>query len=48
MRSRHIVSMAVTVLQGDPEALLCERPDCPDCALARKFTAPQATGERLF
>jgi aminoglycoside 3-N-acetyltransferase len=39
MRIRQIVSMAITLLQGEGAALLCDQPDCPWCVVARKFTA---------
>lgn len=39
MRQRQVVSMAITLLQGDGAALLCDVPDCPWCARARRFTA---------
>jgi aminoglycoside 3-N-acetyltransferase len=39
MRQRELVSMAVAMLQGSGEALLCDDPLCPWCSAARKFTA---------
>lgn len=41
MQQRAVVSMAVAMLSGDSAALLCSRPDCTPCAIARKFTAEQ-------
>jgi len=40
MRIQQVVSMALAMLRGDPEALLCENPYCRWCAHARRFTAP--------
>jgi aminoglycoside 3-N-acetyltransferase len=42
MRQRAVISMAVAVLQGDGAGLLCDRPDCRWCALARKLTTEQS------
>jgi aminoglycoside 3-N-acetyltransferase len=42
MRIRHVVSMAMEMLRGDAESLLCANPDCTACANARRFTAKQA------
>jgi aminoglycoside 3-N-acetyltransferase len=42
MRQRAVVSMAVAVLQGNGAGLLCDRPDCRWCAVARKLTADQS------
>jgi aminoglycoside N3'-acetyltransferase len=39
MLLRHVVSMAVEMLQGNPEFLLCDRPSCEACTAARRFTA---------
>jgi aminoglycoside 3-N-acetyltransferase len=41
MRIRHVVSMAISMLRGDLESLLCGDPSCAACALARRFTAPR-------
>ena len=40
MRQRFLISMAVSLLHGKAEALLCDDPSCRRCTLARKFTAP--------
>lgn len=40
MNVRALVSMAVTLLRGAPDALLCNEPDCPWCQNARKWTQP--------
>lgn len=39
MRQRELISMAVSLLQGAGNALLCDDPICPWCSIARKFTA---------
>src|SRR5205807_2121340 len=39
MRIQQVVSMVSEMLKGDPESLLCTRPGCEDCALARKLVA---------
>jgi len=39
MRVREMVSMAVSMLQGAADALLCDDPNCPWCKVARKFAA---------
>jgi aminoglycoside 3-N-acetyltransferase len=39
MRQRELVSMAIAMLKGNPESLLCDRASCKDCSLARTFTA---------
>jgi|SRR5579871_808406 len=39
MRQREVVSMAIAMLQGSGDALLCENPECRWCAQARKQTA---------
>jgi aminoglycoside 3-N-acetyltransferase len=41
MRIQHTASMAVEMLKGDPESLLCDDPGCESCTLARKLTAEQ-------
>lgn len=41
MRVRHVVSMAVEMLRGDAESLLCANPACAACSSARRFTAKQ-------
>jgi hypothetical protein len=42
MRQREVVSMAIAILKGSNEALLCDDPDCAACASARRFTcAPE-------
>ncbi len=41
MRAQPAVSLAVAMLQGDAESLLCQDPYCRACATARKFTAKQ-------
>lgn len=41
MRIQHAVSLAIEMLKGDPEALLCDNGDCPHCTLARRFAAKQ-------
>lgn len=40
MRQRAMVSMGVAMLQGDATSLLCSRPDCRWCTLARKQSEP--------
>lgn len=42
MRLRETVSMAVMMLQGAGDSLLCDDPNCPWCKIARKFTADSA------
>lgn len=37
MRVQHVVSMAIEMLRGDPECLLCDDEGCRACALARRF-----------
>ncbi len=37
LRQRHVVSLAVALLQGRGSALLCDDPQCVDCAYARKL-----------
>jgi aminoglycoside 3-N-acetyltransferase len=39
MRMQYAVTMAIEMLRGNPESLLCEIPACPHCTLARKFTS---------
>lgn len=39
MRVREAVSMAVMMLQGAGDSLLCDDPNCPWCQVARKFAA---------
>lgn len=39
MSARAIVDAAVELLKFDPEALLCDQPDCASCAEARAMTA---------
>jgi aminoglycoside 3-N-acetyltransferase len=39
MRLEETVSMAVAVLRGSADALLCDDPNCRSCRLARKYTA---------
>jgi aminoglycoside N3'-acetyltransferase len=39
MKMRELISMAIAMLQGDPESLLCDRNSCRACSLARTFTA---------
>ncbi len=39
MRQRELVSMAIAMLKGNSESLLCDRHSCRDCKLARSFTA---------
>jgi aminoglycoside 3-N-acetyltransferase len=41
MRMRHVVSMAMEMLRGDSESLLCADPRCVPCVSARRFTARQ-------
>jgi aminoglycoside 3-N-acetyltransferase len=41
MNQRAVVSMAITMLQGNGAALLCNDKQCPWCSLAHKFTAAQ-------
>jgi aminoglycoside 3-N-acetyltransferase len=41
MRLQQVVSMAREMLCGNPEALLCDDPDCASCVLARRFTRRQ-------
>ncbi len=42
MRQRALVSMAIAVLQGNGAGLLCDRPDCRWCSVARKLTSEQS------
>jgi hypothetical protein len=39
MKQRELVSMAVAMLQGSGDCLLCNDPECRWCVLARKYTA---------
>jgi len=39
MRLQASVSMAVSMLQGAGDSLLCDDPNCPWCQVARKYTA---------
>ncbi|HLK60444.1 MAG TPA: AAC(3) family N-acetyltransferase [Chthonomonadaceae bacterium] len=39
MKQRELVSMAVAMLQGRGDSLLCDNPECYWCALARKYAA---------
>ena len=39
MRQEEAVSLAIAMLQGSGDALLCNNPYCPHCVLASKFTA---------
>lgn len=39
MRLRETVSMAVMMLRGAGDSLLCDDPNCPWCQVARKYTA---------
>jgi aminoglycoside 3-N-acetyltransferase len=41
MRLQHVASMAIEMLKGSPDALLCDDPGCNWCMLARKFTCEQ-------
>lgn len=41
MRLQHMASMAIEMLKGSPDALLCDNPECSWCMLARKFTGEQ-------
>ncbi len=41
LRLQPLVSMAMELLHGNPEALLCDDPHCRECVLARKFTNAQ-------
>lgn len=41
MRQRELISMAVAMLQGSADSLLCDNPACPYCTLARRLTANQ-------
>lgn len=41
MRLQHVVSMAMEMLRGNPESLLCDDPSCAACITARRFTAKQ-------
>ena len=38
MRMREMVSMAVSMLQGAGDSLLCDDPNCPWCHVARKYS----------
>ena len=38
VKMRELVSMAIAMIQGDAESLLCDRPSCRWCTLARTFT----------
>ena len=40
MRQQEIISMAVAMLQGAADSLLCNNPYCPHCALAFKTSSP--------
>lgn len=46
MRQRALISMGVAILQGDATSLLCTRPDCRWCILARKQSEPTRSGIR--
>jgi len=39
MRLEEMVSMAVAILQGAGDSLLCDDPNCPTCRVARRYTA---------
>jgi aminoglycoside 3-N-acetyltransferase len=39
MRIQETVSMAVAMLQGAGDSLLCDDPNCPACHVARRYTA---------
>ena len=39
IRQRELISMAVAMLQGSGDSLLCDDPECRWCTLARKYTA---------
>lgn len=39
MRQEEVVSLAMAMLQGSGDALLCNNPYCPHCVLASKFTS---------
>ncbi len=41
MRAQYVVSMAMEMIRGNPESLLCDNPDCSACTLGRKFTSQQ-------
>jgi aminoglycoside 3-N-acetyltransferase len=43
MRQRELVSMAMAMIRGNAESLLCDRSSCRDCSLARTFTATAAS-----
>ena len=38
MRIQYAVTMAIEMLRGNPESLLCDEPDCAPCTHARTFT----------
>ena len=40
MRQQELISMAISVLRGAPDSLLCNDPDCPYCASASKISSP--------
>jgi aminoglycoside 3-N-acetyltransferase len=42
MRVRQVVSMAVSMMQGDGGALLCDDESCPWCRVGHKYTQPQS------
>jgi len=44
MSIQHVVSMAIEMMRGNPESLLCDDPACAACTLARKFTSKQDRG----
>ena len=40
MRAQFVVSMAMEMLRGNPESLLCDDPACAACAHGRKLASP--------
>lgn len=41
LRIQQGVSMAIEMLRGNPESLLCDNPDCSSCTQARRLTTTQ-------
>jgi aminoglycoside 3-N-acetyltransferase len=47
MKGRDVIDTGAAVLRGDPEALLCDRPNCYPCLQKRKFMARQREEEAM-
>jgi len=45
MKQRELVSMAIAMLQGSAESLLCSNPGCKHCTQARQFTRREIRSE---